>query len=37
MARKKNHNDKLETIVKISALIIVAIELARFILDYIIK
>jgi hypothetical protein len=38
MARKrKDHNDWLETAVKISALIIMVVELARFIIDYLVK
>jgi hypothetical protein len=35
--KKKDHDDWLETAVKISALIIVVVELARFILDYLVK
>jgi hypothetical protein len=35
--RRKDHNDWLETAVKISALIIMVVELARFIIDYLVK
>jgi hypothetical protein len=35
--KRKGHNNRLETAVKIGGLVIVAVELARFILDYIIK
>jgi hypothetical protein len=35
--KRKDHKDRLETAVKISMLVLAAIELARFILDYLVR